>query len=474
MSKKELSRSTNSTKLRMIIVGSVCLMLAILLIAYLCISQYYKEHFYAQTFINGLDCSNLTAEEAKERITESVNTYVLNVKERNGVTERISGADIDLKCTFEQDIDKVLNNQSAYSWLAYTWQDNKVENPYQLTYDESKLTKVISEMECLKKKNQVEPTNAKISAYSEDKGFTVVPEDQGCKVDKKKLISAVKTAIKNLDAEVAIEKMNCYVEPEITSEDSSIKETMNTLNKYMATKITYKFGTKTEVFDSTKIGPTIKVSTKGKVSIDEDKVEEYLKNLAKTYNTVPESRKFKTSYGSVVTVKGGDLGWELDTDTELEELLASIKKGEQKEKDPACTMEGIKYGSDSIGNTYVEINLTKQHLFYYKNGKLFFETDIVSGNPNNGHATPVGCYCVRWMQSPRVLRGPGYATRVQYWMPFIDYEGIGMHDATWQNGIFGGDRYLSNGSHGCINLSLSAAKTIYNNIEPGVPVICYK
>ena len=63
-----------------------------------------------------------------------------------------------------------------------------------------------------------------------------------------------------------------------------------------------------------------------------------------------------------------------------------------------------------------------------------------------------------------------YRTEVTYWMPFNG--GIGLHDATWR-GSFGGNINQSDGSHGCINLPLEAAKTIYENIYAGMPIICY-
>jgi hypothetical protein len=55
-------------------------------------------------------------------------------------------------------------------------------------------------------------------------------------------------------------------------------------------------------------------------------------------------------------------------------------------------------------------------------------------------------------------------------MPFNG--GIGIHDATWQP-RFGYDRYLRNGSHGCINVSLESAATIFGYVEAGFPVIVY-
>lgn len=47
-----------------------------------------------------------------------------------------------------------------------------------------------------------------------------------------------------------------------------------------------------------------------------------------------------------------------------------------------------------------------------------------------------------------------------------------MHDATWRN-EFGGQIYIENGSHGCVNLPLDAAAAIYEHMSTGFPVICY-
>ena len=50
---------------------------------------------------------------------------------------------------------------------------------------------------------------------------------------------------------------------------------------------------------------------------------------------------------------------------------------------------------------------------------------------------------------------------------------IGIHDASWR-GSFGGSIYKTDGSHGCVNAPEYLAKKIYENIEPGTPIICYK
>ena len=94
----------------------------------------------------------------------------------------------------------------------------------------------------------------------------------------------------------------------------------------------------------------------------------------------------------------------------------------------------------------------------------------MSGNAAKGWSTPAGAYSITYKQRNATLKGQGYATPVSYWMPFNG--GIGLHDANWRK-TFGGTIYKTNGSHGCVNLPPAVAKTIYENISAGDPVLCY-
>ena len=208
-----------------------------------------------------------------------------------------------------------------------------------------------------------------------------------------------------------------------------------------------------------------------KVTLDENGVKEYVDYIGKNYNSFGRVRTFKTSYGDVLKIKGGDYGWWLDRVTEKSDLLKLIKNGQQIERKPAYFQTAQQYGTDDIGNTYVEVNLTAQHLFFYKEGKLILESDFVSGNLSKNNGTPVGTYPVQYKENDATLVGEDYATPVKYWMPFN--RNIGFHDAPWRYS-FGGKIYMTNGSHGCINMPPSNAKKMFENIKRGVAVVVYE
>lgn len=119
--------------------------------------------------------------------------------------------------------------------------------------------------------------------------------------------------------------------------------------------------------------------------------------------------------------------------------------------------------------TYINVSIAGQYLQFYKNGRLFISSNIVTGQLGK-HDTPRGTYRIRYKTRNTYLTGEDYRSYVNYWMPVVG--GIGLHDATWRSS-FGGSIYKTNGSHGCVNLPLYTARTIYENAPTGTLVKIY-
>ena len=126
---------------------------------------------------------------------------------------------------------------------------------------------------------------------------------------------------------------------------------------------------------------------------------------------------------------------------------------------PIYEREAFCYGKNDIGDTYIEVDMTEQKMYYYEKGVLKLETEIVTGNMRRRMGTPEGVNFVYNKQKNRVLRGPGYASPVKFWMPVKG--GIGIHDAGWRK-EFGGDIYQTAGSHGCINTPKDKMEELYD------------
>ncbi len=136
------------------------------------------------------------------------------------------------------------------------------------------------------------------------------------------------------------------------------------------------------------------------------------------------------------------------------------------------TVTNKAYGK-SVGNTYIEISLKQQHMWFYINGDLYCHTDVVTGNNDGYHNTPKGTFKIFQRQSPATLVGEDYRTKVTYWLGFTS-SGVGIHDSTWRSSKeYGGNTYKGNGSHGCVNTPYSAVKKIYQKARIGNYVVVY-
>lgn len=428
---------------------------------------YYQSHFLPGTIVDRIDVSGMTIEEMKAQ----VQNYELRVTERQSdgqsLEEVIQGKDIDLTYASEEPLLELLESQNSWSWFLPQTAEHITEGL--IVYDEEKLENRVENLKGFESDFVEAPTDAYISGYSPEEGFLIIPETQGNTLDRQKTLETIQEAVSSLAEQTDLDEDGCYLTPSVTAEDEELNQVLEKLQKYAGIQITYTFGDQKEVLDGATISEWLQVDHT-EVTLDQTRVESFVSELRKSYDTIFRPRTFMTSYGKEVTISSGDYGWWMNSDQEVLELTEMIEQGESGERTPVYYQTADQYGTPDYGNTYVEINLTAQHLFLYKNGTKLLESDFVSGNSSRGYDTPDGVYGVTYKQRDATLTGENYRTPVSYWMPFN--RNIGMHDANWR-GSFGGNIYKTNGSHGCINLPPSVAKEIYANIEKGTPVICY-
>lgn len=432
----------------------------------------YQTCFLPGTIVDGMDVTGKTASEVEDAIAEQLKGYTLTINGREELSESITGESVGLYAEFDDTLEKAVAAQKPMDWGKYRFGKavNEVNTDALLHYSSEMLDEAVAGLSCMDKENMREPQDARISDYDSETGsYTIIKEDEGTELLEDKVKEAVATAIMSLSESVNLEEEGCYLSPAVTSGDEALKTACESMNRYVGTKITYKFGDRSETLSGNEIHNWLTVNGTS-VGVSEAKAAEYVKNLASAYNTTYKPKTLKTSYGKNVTITTGSYGWKIDQTKETAALVSLIKNGEQTSREPEYSQKAASRSGNDYGNTYVEINLTAQHLYFYVDGKLLVQSDFVSGNAAKGWSTPAGAYALTYKQRNATLKGQGYATPVSYWMPFNG--GIGLHDANWRK-TFGGTIYKNKGSHGCINLPTAVAKTIYENISAGDPVLCY-
>lgn len=451
--------------------------LAVICLIYVAISVYFMSHFFVNTKINGKNFSGKTASDVEKYLQTNIKDYKLTILENKGRQDVISGSEIGLEYRAGTEAEKLLKDQNGFAWPKAFFMENSRKVSVNVSYNEESLNQRISQLSCL----QTEQTPAE-NAKPEFDGnqYVIKPEVYGNAVDKERLTEQVKVHITEFQPQLDMVETKCYAKPKYTEDSKEVQEACDAMNKYVNASITYPMN-EPVVVDKALISQWLQVDGEMKVSLNTEAMKQWFTAFGDKYDTQGTTRTFTTPAGKSATVTGGTYGWSIDEETELVNLQNSILNGEVVTREPAYYAGGTAaaHSGQDWGNTYAEVDMSAQHMWYVQNGQVVLETDVVTGEPIPSKITPEGVYSLMWKQPNSVLVGdinpdtgePAYRTKVKYWMQ-VTSSGVGFHDAIWQT-AFGGTLYQipGTGSHGCINMPLDQAWALFNMIEPGTPVI---
>lgn len=436
---------------------------------YVGVSVYFEDHYYYHTTIGGEDYSYKTPVEAEHLLYERLSGYSLEITGREGVCDTIFPAEIEMQYIFDDSLIKIKQEQKPGLWILGFFKEYAYELPEIAHYDEAALKRKIDRLAFFKKENIRTPSDAYVTYSQKEKQFVIVGAKPGTEMIRERAEEVIRKALLSLEAKLDLEEMGCYKAADVDEGNESLKAALELANKYTSARIVYDWNGNEVLVNAEVICKWVSVD-KNRVELDEEKIEEFVSEQAKEYDTYGKNKVFQTTDGREIDLNNGAFGWLTDQEAEKLELIKAIKNGEAIEKQPVHSNKEPEAWQVIIADTYVEIDLGKQHLYLYVDGENVLESDFVSGNASRGWSTPAGVFGLTYKTRNAVLRGENYATPVSYWMPFNG--NIGMHDATWRSS-FGGEIYRTNGSHGCINLPFEKAKIIYEYVYTGFPVVCY-
>ena len=440
---------------------------------------WFGQHLWGGTYVDGINVSGMTAQEAYD--ATSGNEWSLTVKDDSGDTT-ITADDIDLHAD-EVDFNKLLAEQDVTQWISHLNSSQRNDIDRGVTYDENKLERFVQSLDCVNGEDRVDAKDATVEYDDETQRYVVVDEQYGTKADEKKLLDIIKQSISTLDpVTVDVDELDIYAKPTVTADDEKLNQTADTLNKALGTVIHYTIDgiENAETVDAGLIHEWVSLGDDEGIAFDEDAMCEWLAGIGEEYDTVGTTRTLERADGSgTYQVSGGTYGWVTDESTELENLKSYILSGEEQSVEFATKQKAKGPKGNEVGNTYIEADLGRQQVYYVKDGKIVWQANCISGAP--GHDTITGIYSVFKKSTNETLRGPKdpvtgeyeWESEVSYWMEWAP--AYGLHDASWQAwGAWSPTAYKNGaGSHGCINLQISKASTLYSLIDKGTVVIVH-
>ncbi len=475
------------------------LVIAVVVAVYLIGAYFFSNFFFPRTVINGINCSWRSASMSNDLFQKSADDYTLTLYEMDDETEEIVGSDIQMEIQLGEDLQNLIDEQNGFTWVSHLFHPTEITIDSTVLYNEQELASVMDALDCFDEENVTPSEAPQLIGYTDGVGYEVSEPVYGNDVSRATLLLNLHQAVQDISPSIDLVETDCYNQANFASEYERLSKLKDLLNEHVNRTITYEFGSEQEVLNGTQLSEWLVIreepeegsdeearvvtleellgDSKGDIdldrltfSFDQDRLAEFVYGLAYDHNTKYLYHDLVTHTGETVTVDGGNYGWYLDQAATLEALNGYLDAEEDYTGEAIFEQRAAQFDFPDYGNTYLEVSLSEQHFWYYRDGVLTLDSDFVSGNPSTGHATPTGTYEIAYKARDQVLEGQGYSSPVSYWMPF--YAGVGFHDASWRSS-FGDSIYLTNGSHGCLNLPPSVAETLYGYIEGGECVLIY-
>ena len=447
---------------------------------YLGIAFYYRKGFSFGTTVNGLNLTGMSMEEAEAVLLAHDSYQQIEVVDKNNETYTIALSDIGYNEDYSMDLDKIKTEYSPLRWGKnfIGEKDHVIEGTP--TFDPVLLEQVLLQAPFMSEDKLYNVSNTIDIVRTGANGYQIQDMTKDL-IHKDKAVMLVEDGIAKKLSSVNLQEGDCYESISVPTKEKDIKDLFEKIEKFQNFTLTYQVAGKKELIDSSVTSEWITLAEDGSFAQDENgdlilneaAVRDYVASLAEKYNTKGTDRTFMSTSGKEIHFTQNQVlyGTTIDQNAETKLLIEEFKSGETGiEREPKYISKAYVDTEDGIGNTYIEINLTEQHLYFYKDGVVALESDFVSGNMRAGMGTPQLYAYVRNKAKNVTLRGPGYESFVYYWMGI--WQGYGMHDATWR-GKFGGEIYKTSGSHGCINLPLNFIKEFYEEVEVGMPLIMF-
>lgn len=455
----------------------LCIILVSLMGTYIGLAVYYHNAFAYGTWINGVYCTGKSIEEVNEELAADFTYDGITVLDKNGNAYEIAAEEIGYHFDFLKALEVYRKRQNSWMWIeSLLHGDNTTLTPV-VSYDAQALEKIIDQIPFIAEEEKQSEETRKVAIVKTNQGYELLNErSQVLQIHEAK--QAVREAVEASKEEISLAEEGCYQDLQMTGQMQDTLRLWEQVKRFQQCGIVYRMGDEQVPVDASVVCDWIALAEDGSFVLDEQgnlclregAIEEFVDALAQEYDTVGTERQFKATRGELVTIEGGTYGNKLDREAETAYLTEAFLDGRQEVHEPAYIQKALVQGKNDIGSTYVEVDMGEQMMYYYADGVQQLATPIVTGNTSRRMGTPSGVNYVYQKQTNRILRGPGYASHVDFWMPVKG--NIGIHDAAWRS-KYGGTIYQTNGSHGCINTPRDIMVQLYESVEVGTPVVMF-
>ena len=455
-----------------------CILLAA---GYWGLMYYYKQNIPYGTWVNDIYCTGMSYDEVADKLLEQdQKSLELDVIDKDGNVYHLEPDREVYTVSYREGLEKAI---ASYGAAGLFTEKFIIQTPkWKILAD--RWEPYVDTLEFIQKAKEQLLIQPRMQIIEGKNGYELIDHLKDS-LDISKVSKAIREALEEGKTQISLLEAGCYYTPDYTLEDREVIAVYRALDdfcKRMRLELTIQ-GETIYTIDWKVLKNWILRDANGEyvyskgidLMLDEAKVKAYTAQLEKELTTYwGRPWQFVNHNGETIEVKAGNFGRVLKTALLTQAILEAYEHSTYGSYELEFVFypksaEKVDYGA-GVGKSYVEVDTKEQHLYVFIDGECVLDSPCVTGNVSWNMETPKGVFYIEYKQRNRTLVGPNYRTPVNYWMHF--YNHCGFHDAYWRS-KFGGEIYLKDGSHGCVNMPPEKAKELYGLAYAGMPVVVY-
>lgn len=453
---------------------------------------YFYQRFWPNTYIGDANVSSMAASDAKTALEQASKTRTVTVSGQ-GVSFTLTGENAGLTLNVDTAVSNALAETASWEWPVQVVRAHDASDVLSTSFDTDLLRSTIEAQLQAFNSMASDPTDAFLYFDGNTQSYQINPGSMGTKLDVDSVMQTVMDALTNKQDHAALTSAN-LVQQNVRGDDERLLAAQQQANSYLGCNYSLTVqGNVVATVDASVVQAWVTVNDDYSVTLDEGQLTAWFEVLEDQVDTINQTRYYtRPNDGKEITVTNSgnnNYGWNSDGATLLQMIKDAVYNGTQGSDEVPFKQTAavwVQNGAD-WGNTYIDIDLSEQHVYYFVDGEVVWESNCMTGLANT-HDTPPGVYQINSnMRTNTKLIAvdidpttgkPEYEVEVKYWMPFIG-DLYALHDNPGRDddqSAYGGDYYTTQGSHGCVNLPTSWAGSLYSMLSNGgvgTPVVVH-
>lgn len=457
--------------------------LAVLVAIYLGGVAYFNFFFMPSTTVDGMNVSLMSVEDAAKSLAATKTAGWKASVSGDGVSFDLTGADVSLAYDGESAAKAAIVQQHPLAWpvelAQHAGQDLSTGDvTAYVSFDASSVSSALANAVSAVAAADDGTNTTGITYDAEKKLYVTSDTAQASRIDQASASQYIGEKVCSLATSIELGD-------ESLQGGESVDAAVDQANALLGATVTLTLGgTEVTTVDASLISQWVSIADDLSVTLDQDAITTWAKgDLSAKTDSLGTARTYTRPDGvQESVVAGGAYGWSINGEEAAQDIYDNIMSGSPTTLELPCYQTAATYnpGGQDWPTRFIDVDISDQHaIFFDSDGSVIWEADVVTGQPDLNRSTTQGTWTITNKESPSTLIGPNdesgnpqWVSHVDFWMGVVGNL-MGFHNAPWRS-AFGGDIYLTNGSHGCINLSYEKADQLYSLCDVGDVVIIHE